>query len=151
MRALTISNDTIGETCNGEYMQVRKLNQRGPETYGAKRDLAKAIIVAANLSSKLDLRDVWVDLPADPSFGEADRTFVRTPSDSLRKISDLFPIHYWSKLYQTYKWRGHVFCPQEYQQKIYDAALEVFKDQYGLGFKRSAGEASHVPNCKESA
>jgi len=152
VRALTISNDTVEEDCQqGGYLQLRKLNQRNPMTYKAKRDIAREIIKAAGLESKLNIQDVWLDLPSDPSFGEADRTFVLTASKSLRKISDLFPINYWSELYQKYKWRGHVFCPLEYQQQIYEAALEVFKNEpFELKFKISAGEMSHVKNPKSS-
>ncbi len=150
VRALTISNDTVDDQCKEGYMQLRKLNQREISYYQAKRELAGKILKAADLEDKMNIGDIWVDLPADPSFGEADRTFVRTPARSLRKVSDLFPIHYWSELFQKYKWRGHVFCPQEHQQKIHNAALEVFKNEYGLKFKKSAGEISHVPDPKSS-
>jgi len=132
-------------------MQVRKLNQRGASTYQAKRELASAILRAAHLEDTIGVRDVWVYLPSDPSFGEADRTFVRTANKSLRKVSDLFPIHYWGEQFKNYKWRGHVFCPQKYQQQIHEAALQVFKEQYELKFKRSAGETSHVLNPKSTA
>jgi len=145
VRALTINNDTIGDDCQSGFLQLRKLNQHGSDTYQAKREIALEILKTAKLEDKLDIRDVWVDFPSDPSFGEADRTFVRTASTELRKVSDLFPIHYWSELYQKYKWRGHVFCPLEYQQKIYEAALEYFKQEpFKLKFKKSAGEACHV-------
>ena len=117
------------------------------ETYKAKREIAREIIHAAGLDGKLDVRDVWLDLPSDPSFSEADRTFVLTSSSGLRKVSDLFPVNYWTELYQKYKWRGHVFCPLEYQQRIYEAALDVFRqDPFALKFKKSAGEISHVPH-----
>lgn len=150
VRALTISNDTIDENCNEGFMQLRKLNQHGVATYTAKRQLAEAIVTAANLDGKVDPLQVWVDLPSDPSFGEADRTFVRTASKGLRKVSDLFPIHYWSELYQKYKWRGHVFCPVEFQQQIHEGALKVFKEVYDVGFKKSGGDTSHVPDPKSS-
>lgn len=147
VRALTISNDTIDvENCEDGYLQLRKLNQRGVPTYQAKRELALEIINMAGLSAELKQRDVWVDLPTDPSFGEADRTYVRTSDDSLRKVSDLFPIHYWSELYQKYKWRGHVFCPEEYQQKIHEASVKVLSGKYGLKIRKSAGESAHVAN-----
>ena len=151
IRALTISNDTVDEKCQESFIQLRKLNQRGAPIYKAKRDLAYEIVKASGLEGKIDIKDVWVDLPSDPSFGEADRTFVRTASSSFRKVSDLFPIHYWSELYQKYKWRGHVFCPYEHQQKIHEAALEVFKSQLGIRFKKSAGETSHVKEPKSTA
>jgi len=62
----------------------------------------------------------------------------------LRKLSDLFPLDYWSTLYRNHKWHRHVFCPPEYQQAVYDAAKAVFKRKYGLQFEKSAGEMSHV-------
>ena len=114
VRALTISHDTVSEDCRrGGFLQLKKLNQRNPDTYRAKRDVAKDIINAAGLQDKLDMGDVWVDLPSDPSFGEVDRTFVLTASKQLRKVSEFFPINYWRELYQKFKWRGHVFCPLE--------------------------------------
>ncbi|MDQ5984654.1 MAG: hypothetical protein CSYNP_00349 [Syntrophus sp. SKADARSKE-3] len=148
VRALTISNDTVEEDCRTEgFLQLKKLNQRCMETYKAKREIAREIIHAAGLDGKLDVRDVWLDLPSDPSFNETDRTFVLTSSSGLRKVSELFPINYWTELYQKYKWRGHVFCPVEYQQRIYEAALDFFRqDPFALKFKKSAGEISHVPH-----
>jgi len=145
VRALTINNDTVGEDCREDFLQLRKLNQRSAATYKAKRNIAKEILNKSGLKSKINISDVWIDFPSDPSFGEADRTYVRTASKKLRKVSELFPIGYWSELYQKYKWRGHVFCPLEYQQEIYQAALEVFKNKtFNLRFDKSAGETSHV-------
>lgn len=155
VRALTISNDTVVgddtlEGCKDGYIQLRKLNQKGVQYYEAKRVLSREIIKAAGLEDKLAIADVWIDLPSDPSFGEADRTFVRTADNSLRKVSSLFPIHYWSEFYRLYKWRGHVFCPQEYQQNIHEASLKVFNREFGILFKKSAGESSHVLDPKTS-
>ena len=148
VRALTISNDTIEDGCNVGYSQIRKLNQKGSETYAVKRKIAEEIVSAANLEGRINPLDVWVDLPSDPTFGEADRTLVRTAAGGLRKLSEIFPIHYWSELYQKYKWRGHVFCPVDYQQQVYEAALDVFNSNYDVRFKKSAGETSHVPTPK---
>jgi len=150
VRALTISNDTIDERSKSGFLQLRKLNQRGAVTYRAKRELAAEIVKAAGLSRTISSKDVWVDLPSDPQFGEADRTFVRTSSGNLRKVSEIFPIHYWTELYKAHKWRGHVFCLLEHQQRIHEAALEVFMKNFGLRFKLSAGEASHVPTPKQT-
>jgi HD superfamily phosphohydrolase len=151
VRALTISNDTVDEHCNEGFSQLRKLNQKGPETYIARRELAQEIIKTANLNGKIDDGDVWVDFPSDPSFGEADRTFVRTAANKLRPVSKIFPVHYWTEMYRNYKWRGHVFCPQQYQQKIHEAALGLFRDKFQVRFKKSAGETSHVPKPKSTA
>ncbi|HPJ69058.1 MAG TPA: HD domain-containing protein [Desulfobacteraceae bacterium] len=151
VRALTINNDTIADDSGGGFLQLRKLNQRGYDTYKTRRDIAFEILKTAALEDKLSIRDIWVDFPSDPSFGEADRTYVRTASGKLRKVSDLFPIHYWTELYQKYKWRGHVFCPLKYQQEIYEASLEFFKgDPFKLRFKKSAGETCHVKSPKST-
>jgi uncharacterized protein len=151
VRALTISNDTIDKKDQeGTFLQLRQLNQLTVPNFKAKRDLASDILKASKLEGKISTADVWIDLPKDPTFGEADRTFVRTAGNSLRKVSELFPIHYWTELFQKHKWRGHVFCPREYQQEVHEAALEVFKEQFGLKFEKSAGETSHVPNPKSS-
>lgn len=150
VRALTISNDTVSDKCKEQYLQFRKLNQDSAETYTAKRELANKIIETAGLQGKISPFEVWVDVPKDPKFSEADRTIVRTSVNELRTVSDFFPILYWAELYQKYKWRSHVFCPQEYQQEIHSAAIKYFKDALGLEFKKSAGEISHVPSPIDS-
>lgn len=146
VRALTISNDTIERECSAGYAQLRKLNQRGPATYRARRELAEAIVKEACSKNRIqiDVKDVWVDIPGDPAYGEADRTFVKTAAGGMRKVSDLFPVHYWSDLFQKHKWRAHVFCPASVQQQVYEAALVVFRKQYKIRFKKSAGESAHV-------
>jgi HD superfamily phosphohydrolase len=149
VRALTISNDTVDPQCQEAFLQLRKLNQPGVWTHEAKRSLAKEILTASGLEDQIGIGQIWVDLPGDPSFGEAERTLVRTETGALRKIGDLFAVHYWSELYRKHKWRGHVFCPLEYQQRVHEAALEVFKG-HGITFKRSAGETAHVAHPRSS-
>lgn len=152
VRALTISFDTLADNeapdTGASYAQLRKLNQKGDATYAARRDLARKIIAEAKLADVLNTADVWVDIPADPRYGEADRTYVVAPSGTPRKVSELFPVHYWTDLFAKYKWRGHVFCPEQHQQAIHEAALRVFHQVYGLRFGRSAGEMSHVRQPK---
>lgn len=153
VRALTISHDTIEEDSLSAagYSQLRKLNQRGTETYNARRDIAKQIIAQAGLTETVQPGDVWVDIPGDPSYGEADRTFVITPANKMRKLSELFPVHYWSDLFAKHKWRGHVFCPSEYQQAIHEAAITVFWNKYKISFRSSAGESAHVEKAKSTS
>lgn len=145
VRALTISHDTVERHCSAGYLQFRKLNQKGEKTYKARRELAQAIAKKAGTNAE----KVWVDVPGDPRYGEADRTYVSTSSGSLRKVSDLFPVHYWSDLFEKHKWRAHVFCPPAMQQRVYEAALHVFEESYQIQFHKSAGTSSHVPNAHE--
>jgi uncharacterized protein len=144
VRALTISKDTIDDSDDYGFIQLRKLNQKSPDVYKAKRELSKEIIEDAKLNKKLDIQDVWVDLPSDQTYGEADRTFVKTASNKIRKLSEIFPITYWGNLYKTYKWRGHVFCPVQYQEKIHKSAVRVLSDKFDIKFNEFAGHASHV-------
>jgi len=143
VRALTISMDTVTKT-GKRYHELRQLNQKTKQVYDLRRALARKIWIKAGKPHSP--YEIWVDLPPEPPIGSADQTYVRTPSGLPRKLSDLFPIHYWSLLYISHKWRGHVFCPHDCQQEIYEAAKKVLKSEYGLTFKKSAGELSHVPN-----
>ena len=144
VRALTISQDTHAGP--GEcYLELRKLNGSEPDDYQKRRELAKAIWLRAG--KPCFEYQVCLDLPPNPPTGGADHTYVRTPSGTLRKLTELFPIGNWSEFYADYKWRGHVFCPPHCQQEVYQAAKDVFSDTFDkLKFKKVAGELSHVPN-----
>jgi HD superfamily phosphohydrolase len=152
VRALTISHDTVNTADNmsaSGFAKLRTLNQSTPETYKARRQLAKAILEEAGIENDANLwPDIWIDIPSDPKFGEADRTYVVTPAGSMRKVSDLFPVHYWSDLFAKYKWRGHVFCPEKHQQAIHESAIRVLFREFRIQVNRSAGELSHVPEAK---
>ena len=123
---------------------MRLLNQIGYAAFKERRKLAKKIWERAG--KPFTYHHIWLDLPSDPPIGEANRTFVQTSSGKPRKLSDLFPIGYWAEFYKNYKWRGHVFCPSDCQQEVYEASKDVFNECFGLEFKRSAGESSHVPH-----
>ena len=145
VRALTICKDTIKVRSQGtEYEHLRLLNQIGYAAFKERRKLAKKIWERAG--KPFTYHHIWLDLPSDPPIGEANRTFVQTSSGKPRKLSDLFPIGYWAEFYKNYKWRGHVFCPSDCQQEVYEASKDVFNECFGLEFKRSAGESSHVPH-----
>ncbi|MGC9194839.1 MAG: HD domain-containing protein [Syntrophobacteraceae bacterium] len=147
VRALSIATDTVGAKCREEYGKLRKLSQPGVANYKAKRALAQEILTASGLEKEIGPGDIWVDLPAEPSFKEVQNAFVRTAAGTLRKASDFFPVHYWSDSFKDHKWRGHVFCPPEHQQRVHEAALEVFA-RYGLRFEKSAGLSCHVAHPK---
>lgn len=153
VRALTICTDTVEgmeeEKGNPDYWALRELNEKTKECHEELRSVAEEIWRAAGKPHTK--HHIWLDLPHDPPTSEADRVYVRypvkePPGYSLRKLSELFPLNYWVLLYTQHKWRGHVFCPRDCQQKVYRAAKKVLGDKYHLRFKKSAGEISHVPN-----
>jgi HD superfamily phosphohydrolase len=143
VRALTIS-DELHESKKTAFYELRRLNHNSLEDVDQRANLAREIWEQAG--KPCEESDVWLDLPPNPSLGAADNTFVRTPSKTLRKLTDFFPMNYWNESYMSYKWRGHVFCPRHCQQAVYNAAREVLANQFGLKFKKLAGEISHVPN-----
>lgn len=147
VRALTISRDAV-KSSPDTYAGLRRLNQNTIKAVKERRDIARDIWEHAG--EPHTKHHVWIDLPSDPPIGEADTTYVRTASGRLRKLSKLFPVHYWAEMYTHHKWRGHVFCPPDYQQKVHEASLEVLKERFGLTFSESAGQSSHVPNPKST-
>jgi HD superfamily phosphohydrolase len=139
VRALTISNDTV-QGPPSAYQQLRQLNQSDASAYDERRQLAREIWEEADRPHSS--HHIWLDLPADPPVREADKIFVRTASGGLTKLT--FPLNYWASLYATHKWHGHVFCPPDCQQDVYDASKVVLRRRFGIEFKKSAGESSHV-------
>ncbi len=142
VRALTISKDTL-EKDSAAFLEIRRLNHTSQEDACERRNLSEAIWKEAG--KPCEPHQVWLDLPPSPGLGGADHTYVRAPSNELRKLTSFFPINYWNESYMSYKWRGHVFCPYECQQAVYRAAKKVFEDRFGAKFKKLAGALSHVP------
>jgi len=149
VRALTISGDTV-QGVDANYSQLRKLNQSSG--YGDRRRIAEAICTRANeiyleetgKERKCNKYEVWLDLPPDPPKGGTDDIFVRTPNGDPRKVTDLFPMTYWADLYVSHMWRGHVFCSRDWQRQVNRASREVLERRFGVRFKPSADEQSHV-------
>ena len=142
VRALTINKDTH-EDDKTAYRELRRLNHNSEEDVCERRQLAAEIWDKAG--RPCENHELWVDLPPSPGLGGADHTYVRAPSKELRKLTSFFPINYWNESYMSYKWRGHVFCPDHCQQAVYVAAKEVLGEKFGLKFKKLAGALSHVP------
>jgi len=143
VRALTITHDTH-ESDPAAYHELRRLNHNSEEDQQIRKQYAAEIWHEAG--EPCEPYQVWLDLPPNPTLSGADDTYVRTSAGNLRKLTDLFPMHYWIEFYMDYKWRGHVFCPHHCQQGVYEAARRVFEAKLGLKFTKLAGESSHVPN-----
>lgn len=160
VRALTISNDTVvldntdsktgdrrsdeagDDQSNIGYARFKTMNQNTIEKYQERRELAEEICKEAGIDN---INNVWVDVPRDPKFSEANKTLVRTADDDYRPISKLFPIEYWVDLFKAHKWRAHIFCQRKDQKKVYKAAIKVLDKNYGMKLKKSAGSISRVP------
>ena len=143
LRALTISKDTV-KPDKVAFQELRRLNHVSLDALKRRRELATQIWTTAG--RPCEPWQVWLDLPPSPTLAGADHTYVRAPSGELRKLTSFFPMNYWNESYMSYKWRGHVFCPGQYQQRVYEAARRVLGDELGLCFDKLAGAASHVPN-----
>lgn len=142
VRALTIARDTVSSP-GRTFGRLRQLNQRtSSAAHATRRELANHIWEKAN--KPCSKHEIWIDLPPEPAIGAPDKTYVRTASGTLRKLSDLFPINYWAQLYMNHKWRGHVFCPHRCQRRVHEAAKSVLKSRFDLTFSQAAADMSHV-------
>jgi hypothetical protein len=68
-------------------------------------------------------------------------TFVNVGSidtPDFRTLEQFIPIDQWQKQYLQQKWRGHVFCREEYLPKITPAAADVLGAKYKIKFTQFA-------------
>lgn len=146
VRALTISRETV-EPDDGHklgYDQLLRLNhRRNLGAYKERRRIARRIWEKAG---RLGMpQQIWLDLPPNPPMGEADSVIVSVPGGRLVELASLFKLDYWSDQYMNYRWRGHVFCPPQYQREVHKAAKQVMNEEFGLQFNDLAKMLSHVP------
>ena len=59
-------------------------------------------------------------------------------------MTELFPVNEWISIYQTHKWKGHVFCPPEYQNEISKAAKEILQDRFEFEFNELAQDMCNL-------
>ena len=138
VRAITISQDTIADSTSPEqkaaFSQLLALKQL--DCHSERREIAKMIWEKAD--KPCAAHQIWLDLPTNPSKGGADSTFIDRGDGTYSSLAELFPIHYWLEMFTNHKWRGHVFCPPDCQQKVSDAAITVMREKYGLTFNTLA-------------
>ena len=145
-RAIVISKDTIKRECRGQIDQYTKYVEEPafPDGLEYYRWLAKKIWEEAG---KPGLRQqVWVDCPKDPSFDEANDTWISPLGESEEpiRIIDFFNVDKYADQYKQKKWRSHVFCREEDIERISAACTKVFKEEFQIEFEPIAFDLCHV-------
>jgi len=143
-RAIVISRDTVKKEENlNEYTSKteKPIFKDGFEYY---RWLAKRIWEEAGKPGLF--QEIWVDCPKDPSFGEADNTWISPLGEGHEPLpfTEFFQIQQYANQYKFKKWRSHVFCRHEHIDKVSKASVSVFKEEFGIEFKPLAFYLCHV-------
>ena len=143
-RTIVISRDTVKEKENlDEYTKntEKPIFKDGLEYY---RWLAKRIWEKAGNPGLF--QEIWVDCPKDPSFGEANNTWISPLGEGHEPLpfTEFFEIEKYANQYKLKKWRSHVFCRPEHIDKVSKACVSVFKEEFGIEFKPLAFYLCHV-------
>lgn len=138
-RALVISRSLVPEPLIKSSLAFTKLvslcGSRAEERQ-RRREIAKKIWEAAG--KPCGLHEVWLDIPKPPKMNEAKRTWIRTSAKEPVELGDVVPVDQWIEQYETQKWRGHVFCPQQHRVAINKASLEILRNELGLALSDAA-------------
>jgi uncharacterized protein len=145
-RAMVISRDTTKRECRHRIDDYQKYVAEPicVDDMDYYRWLAKEIWKEAGKPGLLE--ELWVDCPKDPSFNEASETWISPLGDNQEPmpITDFFNVDKYADQYKQRKWRSHVFCREEYLEKVSGAAMKVFKTEFQIEFKPLAFHLCHV-------
>lgn len=143
-RAIVISRSTVKEENLDEYTKYRGPIPTVRDDLEYYRWLAKRIWAEAGQPCLL--QEIWVDCPKDPSFKEANETWISPLGEGHEPLplTDFFQIEKYADQYKQNKWRSHVFCRPEHIEKVSKACVTVFKDEFDIDFEPLAFHLCHV-------
>lgn len=107
-----------------KWRDVSKANQH--KIYLKLKELREQIRLEMGHSA-LQLSDIWLDLPSVPNLGAV--PVVVTAHGEAVGPKSMFPAESWTKIYQQYRYKGHVFAPKSYVIEANEAARRVLLDQ----------------------
>jgi len=152
-RALVISRSTVDKQAydtnatpvNAPYQDLQALQEDGQDNFDRKRELANKIWEAAG--KPCEPHEIWIDIPQNPSFTEAGRTWIKSPGHSEPvQLNQYLPIQKWVELYEVHRWQSHVFCPNDVRSAVNKAAISVLESEFdGLKFTKHATEYCKLP------
>lgn len=145
-RAVVISHDTIQDECKAGYYKFIKYKEQSTIVKGYEfyRYIAHLIYEEADCPGLFE--ELWVDLPKDPDFQEADETYISPlgRGEPPLRLSEFFKNQQYAQQYKIKKSRGHVFCRPEYLDKVASATVKIFKQELGIEFKKLAFHLCHA-------
>lgn len=136
-RALVISRDTIKKP---EGIPPDKVKEFIDMKYQSLIELdSKQIrqlrdLIVEEVGRKITPYDVWIDLPAAPSFRESSQTVIKITDERRETLDKIFPTNKWLIAYAENKWKGHVFCPPLFRPEINKASQKIFKEHLDVKF-----------------
>jgi HD superfamily phosphohydrolase len=158
VRAAVISYDTIAPNYKKQVVEsetniaFNKLLDLGGSQTGIRiseletRKLAGKIYQEVKKKHPACLKEeIWLDIPALPSFDESELTFVSPYTEDSEPMSfnNFFPSKMWAEQYRTHKFRINVFCPQEFVEETSKVTCGILKDEYKLTLNKLAFEICH--------
>jgi len=123
---LRLSEENADKDIKMKYHDLLKLD---PIRIRQLRDL-----IVEEIGRKITPYDIWIDLPDAPSFKEPSQTVIKITEKDRDTLDNIFPIDNWLITYAENKWKGHVFCPPQYRNEVYNACKKIFKDELGIEF-----------------
>jgi HD superfamily phosphohydrolase len=158
VRAAVISYDTISSDYknrvagNDTSISFNRLLDMGRSQVGIRisgqetRHLAGKIYQEVKKKHPECLKEeIWLDIPALPSFDESELTFVSPYTEDSEPMSfnDFFPSKMWAEQYRTHKFRINVFCPREFVEETSWVTRNILKDEFNLTLNNLAFEICH--------
>ncbi len=150
MKSLVIGYQTVKKSKKGlAKLQMERKN----ETFWKNRQkiIENDIFMKAKRSKNPpnDVYDVIVDVPKHPKLNEAELIYIiLSPDDKKPKLaSDFTPLtSKWLTTFKAHKWYSYVFCMgnDEQRESVRLAAIDYFKEEYGIEFKDLATKLAHI-------
>ncbi|TET38925.1 MAG: hypothetical protein E3J65_04540 [Dehalococcoidia bacterium] len=124
-RALVICKDTVDNWDESRQYELPSLIESPADLKKLRLDILNRLPGGQRPS----IHEIWIDLPQLPEFHEeATQTHICVAGAEPVVLQELFPVAGWLEAYADRQWRGHVFCPEQFQDMVNKAASAVLKE-----------------------
>lgn len=123
------SSATTSWSLPDEFMTLMDEANQTPEGARRLREIAAKIGDEAKMPPE-DRRLIWVDLPLLPKVSGLGQTIVNQGTKekpSFTLLEEIFPISQWRTMYMQKNWRGHVFAPHKYVDRVRKCVRSVLE------------------------
>lgn len=142
-RALTISAHTLVDFDNSEEQQA---NYREFYNLRKRPDELRALAFKTHALSRsaCDKSNVWLDIPAGPSFDKPGRSKInvapRNGKARLKRLSEFIPVQKWIETYEQYYTRSYLFGPADLRARasLAEAGFRILREKYSLELNEAA-------------
>jgi uncharacterized protein len=142
-RALTVSAHTLVDF---EDNQEQQANYR--ELYNLRKRPEQLRAFAASIHEKsgaiCECSEVWLDIPAGPSFDKAGRSKInvapRNSKPKLKRLAEFIPVQKWIETYEQYYTRSYLFGPADChaRARLAEAGIRLLREKYSIELNEAA-------------